>query len=77
MNGRIRFAIASALAVGVAIACGTSTTSGTSGTGGGPGTGMFAVQLVDAPNPAVKGIFVTIAQVTVHSNQAGWVNVFQ
>ncbi|MGZ6097091.1 MAG: DUF4382 domain-containing protein [Myxococcaceae bacterium] len=45
-----------------------------SGTSGG-GTGTFAIQLVDAPSPDVKGIVVTIDTVTAHSEEAGWVTV--
>jgi hypothetical protein len=59
--------VSAALVLGAPVGCGTSTS----------GTGMFAVQLVDAPSPDVKSLFVTISDVTVHSNQSGWVNVFQ
>lgn len=41
------------------------------------GTGTLAVMLTDAPSDSVKSIFVTIDSVTAHSDQAGWVNVFQ
>ncbi len=44
------------------------------GTSGG-GTGTFAIQLVDAPSPDVKGIVVTIDTVTAHSEEGGWVTV--
>jgi len=41
------------------------------------GTGTLAIMLTDAPSDSVKSIFVTIDSVTAHSDQAGWVNVFQ
>jgi len=41
------------------------------------GTGTLAIMLTDAPTDSVKSIFVTIDSVTVHSDQAGWVSVFQ
>ena len=48
------------------------------GCGSGPsGTGTLAIMLTDAPSDSVKSIFVTIDSVTAHSDQAGWVNVFQ
>jgi hypothetical protein len=60
----IRPLIAAALLAGVA--CGNGT-----------GTGTLAIRLVDAPTDSVKSIFVTIDSVTAHSDEAGWVNVFQ
>ena len=60
----IRPLVAAAL---LGLGCG----SGTSG------TGTLAVMLTDAPSDSVKSIFVTIDSVTAHSDQAGWVNVFQ
>jgi hypothetical protein len=42
---------------------------------GNSGTGSLAVQLVDAPAD-VKSIFVTIESVTAHSEEAGWVTIF-
>jgi hypothetical protein len=42
---------------------------------GNTGYGTLALELVDAPSPDVKGIFVTVETVTVHSEQAGWVTV--
>ena len=54
-------------AVLLGLGCG----SGTSG------TGTLAVMLTDAPSDSVKSIFVTIDSVTAHSDQVGWVNVFQ
>lgn len=47
---------------------------------GGPlkaGYGRLSVDLVDAPNPTVKEIVVTIGKVTAHSTSAGWVTVMQ
>jgi hypothetical protein len=45
------------------------------GCGDNTGTGTLAVELTDAPAD-VKSIFVTIESVTAHSDQAGWVNIF-
>ncbi len=42
---------------------------------GNSGTGTLAVALTDAP-AEVKSIFVTIESVTAHSEEAGWVNIF-
>ena len=56
-----------AAALLAAAGCGSSTSGG--------GTGTFAIQLVDAPSPDVKGIVVTIDTVTAHSEEAGWVTV--
>jgi len=61
----VRPLIAAALLSGLACGNGTS------------GTGTLAIMLTDAPTDSVKSIFVTIDSVTVHSDQAGWVNVFQ
>ena len=61
----IRSLAAAALLLGVG--CGSNNS----------GTGTLEVQLVDAPTDSVKSIFVTIDSVTAHSDQAGWVNVFQ
>lgn len=46
--------------------------------GGEPTNGgsRLQVDLVDAPNTAVKEIWVTISKVTAHSAQAGWVTLF-
>lgn len=40
------------------------------------GHARLALKLVDAPNPRVDEINVTIAKVTAHSNTAGWVEIF-
>ena len=45
--------------------------------GNSSGTGTLAIRLTDAPTDSVKSIFVTIDSVTVHSDEAGWVSVFQ
>lgn len=41
-----------------------------------PGRAGFALELVDAPNPQVREINVTIARVTAHSTTDGWVEIF-
>ncbi len=41
------------------------------------GYGRLSVSLIDAPNPEVKEINVTIGKVTAHSTSAGWVQIFQ
>ena len=69
MSSRILRSMLAVALLAVA-ACG----SGTSG-GAGSGTGTFAIQLVDAPSPDVKGIIVTIDTVTAHSEEAGWVTI--
>jgi uncharacterized membrane protein YgcG len=65
MNSRVLRSLLAAGAVALA-GCGASSSSG---------NGILAVDLVDAPNPDVKGIVVTIDTVTAHSEQAGWVTV--
>ncbi|MHB8874459.1 MAG: DUF4382 domain-containing protein [Myxococcaceae bacterium] len=40
------------------------------------GYGRLQVELVDAPNPQVKEINVTISKVTAHSSSAGWVAIY-
>jgi hypothetical protein len=60
----LRSLLAATLGI-VAVGCGSTTGS----------TGTLAIELVDAPNPDVKGIVVTIDSVTVHSEEAGWVTV--
>ncbi len=55
---------ASAAAVGLLAACGAKS-----------GPGQLAVNLVDAPNPAVDQIWVNVTKVTAHSTTGGWVTV--
>lgn len=43
----------------------------------GRGEGRLVVDLVDAPNRAVKEIWVTIDKVTAHSDTQGWVTVME
>ncbi|MBI3181908.1 MAG: DUF4382 domain-containing protein [Myxococcales bacterium] len=62
---------ASAFALAVAVACGGSTPEGPP-----PGMGRLAVELVDAPTQQLKAINVTISQVTAHSAEKGWVEIF-
>lgn len=52
-------------AVGAALACGAAKT----------GNGQLAVQLVDAPNPAVDEIWVNVTAVRAHVVGSGWTNV--
>ena len=62
----------------VAMALAQSCTTSDSSFGDRPlgvGQGRLVVDLVDAPNPAVKEIWVTIEKVTAHSTSAGWVTV--
>ncbi len=39
------------------------------------GPGQLEVKLVDAPNPAVDQIVVSVTRVTAHSTSAGWVTI--
>ncbi len=57
-------ALASAAAAGLFVSC-----------GGKSGPGQLAVNLMDAPNPAVDQIVVNVTKVTAHSTSAGWVTV--
>ena len=52
-----------AAAIGLLAACGSS------------GPGQLAVNLMDAPNPAVDQIVVNVTKVTAHSTTAGWVTI--
>jgi hypothetical protein len=65
MSSRILRSFLAAAAVVAITGCGAGNT----------GYGTLALELVDAPSPDVKGIFVTVETVTVHSEQAGWVTV--
>ena len=62
MSSRLLRSLATAALLG-SVGCGHS------------GTGTLAVALTDAPAD-VKSIFVTIESVTAHSEEAGWVNIF-
>jgi hypothetical protein len=43
--------------------------------GSSTGPGQLAVNLVDAPNPAVDQIVVNVTKVTAHSSSGGWITV--
>lgn len=65
-----------------AVACGGAGTGSTAGqgrttpsSGVATGQGQLAVNLVDAPNPAVDEIWVNVERVVAHSTSAGWVTV--
>jgi hypothetical protein len=58
-------------AICLAIACGTAKSNNTPPVG----YGQLAVDLVDAPNPAVEEIWVKVTQVRAHSTSAGWTTV--
>ena len=68
---KVRTVVVGTLAA-VALACGAPEAGSAVGTG----NGRLAIALTDAPNPAVQSIFVTVTQVTAHSDQGGWVTVF-
>jgi hypothetical protein len=59
-------ATSGALLACVLAACSSSSTSG---------PGQLAVNLVDAPNPAVDQIVVHVTKVTAHSTTGGWMTV--
>ena len=52
-------------AIGLFAACSNSSS----------GPGQLAVNLVDAPNPAVDQIVVNVTKVTAHSTSGGWITV--
>jgi hypothetical protein len=68
MRTTLRSTVLGLLAAGTLAAC-----SGGSSSSSGPGE--LAVRLVDAPNPAVDQIVVSITKVTAHSASGGWITV--
>ena len=58
-------AVAVVVALAAVLACSAERT----------GRGQLAVELVDAPNPAVDEIWVTVTQVRVHEAGSGWTTI--
>ncbi len=58
-------AVAAVVAVAAVLACSAERS----------GRGQLAVELVDAPNPAVDEIWVTVTQVRVHEAGSGWTTI--
>jgi hypothetical protein len=65
MRTRLRSTASIIFLAGVLAACSNSSS----------GPGQLAVNLVDAPNPAVDQIVVNVTKVTAHSTSGGWITV--
>lgn len=69
-HGRAAALLVSAVAMALVVACGQAVSTGSR-----TGNGQLAVELVDAPAPAVDAIWVNVTKVTAHSTQGGWFTV--
>jgi hypothetical protein len=59
--------LAPAAAIGAVLACSSGSKEG--------GPGQLAVELVDAPNPAVSEIWVNVTAVRAHAASTGWMDI--